>query len=199
MKRISLLLAAAFLLAVLPIVCAAQTGSVRGIVTDPQNNPVAGASVTLSNPERNFSRTQTTNTDGAYSFKPIPPGTYHLEVETKGFKKALITTVQALVDTPTDVNVQLEVGSVSETVNVASAGEAPLNTTDATIGITFDSKKISELPLNARNVVSLLSLQPGVTQNGYVNGGRADQANVTLDGVDVNEQQRCSMSITATR
>jgi hypothetical protein len=192
MKRISSLSAAAFVLALLPIVCAAQasSSSVRGIVTDPQNNPVAGANVTLANPERNFSRTQTTNTDGAYLFKPIPPGSYHLEVESKGFKKALITTVQAQVDTPTDVNVQLEVGNVSETVNIASAGEAPINTTDATIGNTFDSKRISELPLNARNVVSLLSLQPGVTQSGYVNGGRADQANVTLDGVDVNEQQR---------
>src|ERR1700686_1512145 len=133
MKRISLLLAAAFLLALLPVVAAAQasSSSVRGIVTDPQSNPVAGANVTLANTERNFSRTQTTNTDGAYSFKPIPPGSYHLEVELKGFKKALITAVQALVDTPTDVNVQLEVGNVSETVNVASAGEAPINTTDA--------------------------------------------------------------------
>src|SRR5258706_16175304 len=108
MKRVSLLLAAAFLLAVLPIVCAAQTGSVRGIVTDPQNNPVAGATVTLANRERNFSRTQTTNTDGAYLFKPVPPGSYHLEVESKGFKKASITTVQALMDTLTDVNVALE-------------------------------------------------------------------------------------------
>jgi hypothetical protein len=179
-------------LALLPIISAAQasSSSVRGIVTDPQSNPVAGANVTLANPERNFSRTQTTNSDGAYSFKPVPPGTYNLEVEIKGFKKALITTVQALVDTPTDVNVQLEVGNVSETVNVASAADAPINTTDATIGNTFDSKRISELPLNARNVVSLLSLQPGVTQSGYVNGGRSDQANVTLDGVDVNEQQR---------
>ena len=192
MKRVSLLLAAAFLLALLPIVCAAQasSSSVRGIVTDPQNNPVAGANVTLANPERNFSRAQTTNTDGAYSFKPIPPGSYHLEIESKGFKKASIATVQALVDTPTDVNVQLEIGNVTETVNIASAGDAPINTTDATLGNTFDSKRISELPLNARNVVSLLSLQPGVTQSGYVNGGRADQANVTLDGVDVNEQQR---------
>jgi hypothetical protein len=192
MKRISLLLAAAFLLALLPIVSVAQSGSssVRGIVTDPKDSPVAGANVTLANSERNFSRSQTTNTDGAYLFKPVPPGSYRLEVESKGFKKSLIATVQARVDSPADVNVQLELGTVSETVNIASAGDAPINTTDATIGNTFDSKRISELPLNARNVVSLLSLQPGVTQGGYVNGGRADQANVTLDGVDVNEQQR---------
>src|SRR5438309_9399318 len=165
MKRISLLLAASFVLTLFATASLAQSGSssVRGLVTDPQGSPVAGAAVTLANSERNFSRSQTTNTDGNYLFKPVPAGTYRLEVEMKGFKKSLITTVQAQVDTPTDVNVQLEVGSVSETVNITSAGEAPINTTDATIGNTFDSRRISELPLNARNRVGLLSLQPGVT------------------------------------
>jgi len=189
MKKPFVLIAACLLLA---ISANAQSGSssVRGVVTDPKGSPIAGATVTLSSPAKNFTRTQVTNTDGAYLFRPVPPGTYHLEVEMNGFKKYLISSVQALVDTPTDVDVQLEVGSVAETVNITSAAEAPINTTDATIGNTFDSRRISELPLNARNVVGLLSLQPGVTQSGYVNGGRADQANVTLDGVDVNEQQR---------
>src|SRR4030095_4048600 len=59
-----------------------------------------------------------------------------------------------------------------------------------TIGVAFENRRIEQLPLNARNVVGLLSLQTGVTPAGYVNGGRSDQANVTLDGVDVNEQQR---------
>src|SRR5215471_2553006 len=193
MRRIALLLAASLLLVVASISSFGQQGqsSVRGIVTDPKGSPIAGATITLSSPERNFTRTQVTNSDGAYLFKPVPPGTYRLDVEMQGFKKALISSLQAQVDTPTDVDVQLEVGNVSETVNITSAdAEAPINTTDATIGNTFDSRRISELPLNARNVVGLLSLQPGVTQGGYVNGGRADQANVTLDGVDVNEQQR---------
>jgi len=193
MKRIALSLAALLLLAFFAISSLAQSGSssVRGVIKDAQGNAVAGATVTLASPERNFTRSQTTNTDGGYLFRPVPPGTYRLEVEMKGFKKALIASLQAQVDTPTDVDVQLEVGSVAETVNITSAdAEAPINTTDATIGNTFDSRRISELPLNARNVVGLLSLQPGVTQSGYVNGGRADQANVTLDGVDVNEQQR---------
>src|SRR5438132_5843966 len=192
MKRISLLLVVPLFLALCAVSSLAQSGSssVRGIVTDPQGAPVAGANVTLSNAERNFSRSQATNNDGGYLFKPVPQGTYRLEVENKGFKRSLVASVKALVDTPTDVNAQLEVGTLAETVNITSGGEAPINTTDATIGNTFDSKRISEIPLNARNVVGLLSLQPGVTQGGYVNGGRADQANVTLDGVDVNEQQR---------
>jgi hypothetical protein len=193
MRRFALPLAAAVLLVGASISSFGQQGqsSVRGVVSDPKGSPIAGATVTLAAPERNFARTQVTNTDGQYQFKPVPPGTYRLDVEMKGFKKSLVSALQALVDTPADVDVQMEVGSVTETVNITSAdAEAPINTTDATIGNTFDSRRISELPLNARNVVGLLSLQPGVTQAGYVNGGRADQANVTLDGVDVNEQQR---------
>ncbi|HYP00820.1 MAG TPA: TonB-dependent receptor, partial [Pyrinomonadaceae bacterium] len=123
-------------------------------------------------------------------FTAIPPDTYRVDVESGGFKKSSVSDVRALVDTPVDVDVQLEAGLASETVTVTASTDAPLNTTDATIGNAFESRRISELPLNARNVVGLLSLQPGVTRGGYVNGGRADQANVTLDGVDNNEQQR---------
>lgn len=169
----------------------AQSGgtTVRGTVRDPQNNLIAGATVTLTDPERNFTRTQQTNQDGAYVFQAIPPGTYRLEVAAQGFKTASASGLQALVDTPTERDVQLEIGAVSETVDVTSAAEAAINTSDASLGNSFERKRIVELPLNANNVVGLLSLQPGVTRSGFVNGGRADQSNITLDGVDVNEQQ----------
>lgn len=93
------------------------------------------------------------------------------------------------MDTQRNVDAQLEVGSVAETTSVTAAAEAPINTTDATLGNAFDSRRIENLPLNARNIVGLLSLQPGVTRLGEVNGGRRDQANISLDGVDANEQQ----------
>jgi hypothetical protein len=170
----------------------AQAGrsTVKGTVRDQQGNVVAGATVTLTNPDQNFNRTQTTSSDGAYVFTTIPPGTYSLTVEAATFKKLVIADVQAVVDTTIEVDAAVEVGAVTETVNITSGGDAPLNTSDATIGNSFERKQIVDLPLNANNVVGLLSLQPGVTRTGYVNGGRADQANVTLDGVDVNEQQR---------
>ncbi|HWS53717.1 MAG TPA: TonB-dependent receptor [Pyrinomonadaceae bacterium] len=170
----------------------AQSGrsTVRGTVRDQQGNVVAGATVTLADAERNFTRTQTSNDEGGYTFASIPPGTYRVEVESTGFKKVSVSDVQALVDTPVDVDIELQPGLATESVTVTASNEAPLNTTDATIGNAFESRRIEELPLNARNVVGLLSLQPGVTRGGYVNGGRADQANVTLDGVDNNEQQR---------
>jgi hypothetical protein len=169
----------------------AQTGSssIRGIVADLQGRTVAGATVTLTNEQKNFTRTQTTNDSGSYVFSAIPPGTYRIEVEASGFKKASVSEVHALVDTPSNIDVQLEVGNIAETVSVIAGADAPINTSDATLGNTFESRRITELPLNAGNVVGLLSLQPGVTRTGYVNGGRSDQANITLDGVDVNEQQ----------
>jgi hypothetical protein len=167
----------------------AGSSSVRGIVNDLQGRPVAGATVSLINEQKNFNRSQTTNDSGNYVFTAVPPGTFRIEVESTGFKKSSISEVHALVDTPTNIDITLEVGNVSETVSVTAGGDAPINTTDATLGNTFESRRITELPLNAGNVVGLLSLQPGVTRTGFVNGGRSDQANITLDGVDVNEQQ----------
>src|SRR4026209_1365168 len=190
--RIGSLSAASFLVLILFALNGyAQSGgsTLRGIVKDPNGNLVSGANVSLTNPERNFTRTQTTNEDGAYVFNGIPPGTYKLEVAAQGFKTASASGLEALVDTPTVRDIQLEIGAVSETVDVTSAAEAAINTSDASLGNSFERKRITELPLNANNVVGLLSLQPGVTRSGSVNGGRADQSNITLDGVVVNEQQ----------
>ena len=189
-RLLSIVSVFAFVL-LLSSVAFAQAGSssLRGIVTDPQGRAVAGANVTLINEQKNFTRTQTTNEDGAYVFTAVPPGTYRLEVEAGNFKKAVVSEVHAQIDTPGTFDVKLEVGNVAETVSVVAGGDAPINTSDATIGNTFESRRITELPLNSNNVVGLLSLQPGVTRTGYVNGGRSDQANITLDGVDVNEQQ----------
>ncbi|MFL6257580.1 MAG: carboxypeptidase regulatory-like domain-containing protein [Pyrinomonadaceae bacterium] len=178
------------LVAAVPATAQSGRSTVRGTVRDQQGNVVMGASVTLTDAAKNFTRTQTTGEEGSYTFAAVPPGTYRIEVESKGFKKVSVADVQALVDTPVDMDVELTAGLETESVTVTSSNDAALNTTDATLGTAFESRRIQELPLNARNVVGLLSLQPGVTRAGYVNGGRADQANVTLDGVDVNEQQR---------
>ncbi|MFL6214735.1 MAG: carboxypeptidase regulatory-like domain-containing protein [Blastocatellia bacterium] len=170
----------------------AQTGSssIRGTVTDPQGQAVAGANLTLTQIETNSTRKQTTNEKGAYGFDLLPPGTYRLDVEAAGFKKSVISDIRAFVDKPTTTDVQMELGALTESVSVTASGsEVLLNKQDATIGNNFSSQQITQLPIASRNVVELLSLQPGVTRDGYVAGSRADQANVTLDGVDVNEQQ----------
>ncbi len=174
-----------------PIVFA-QTGTstVRGTVVDEQGRAIPGATVTLTNVEKSFTRTQTTKDTGEYSFPTLDPGTYQLTAESKGFKKETVTNVRALVDQPTDQRIQLAVGSVSETVTVASTGvDSLVNAQDATIGNNFVSQQITQLPLESQNAFQLLTLQPGVTQAGEVAGARSDQSNLTLDGVDVNEQQ----------
>jgi hypothetical protein len=170
----------------------AQTGtsSVRGLVLDQEGKAVAGATVTLKNIETNAVRTTASKENGGYVFDLIQPGSYRLEIEASGFKKSVVDDVKALVDKPTTIDLQLEVGAITESVSVsAGSTDILLNKQDATIGNNFQSTQITQLPLESRNVVALLSLQPGVTPGGSVTGSRADQANVTLDGIDVNEQQ----------
>jgi Carboxypeptidase regulatory-like domain len=156
--------------------------TVRGTTKDSQGNVVSGATVTLTDSARNFTRTQLTNENGAYVFNAIPPGTYSLEVNATGFKTASASGLAALVDTPTVRDMHLEVGDVSETIYVTSSAEAAINTSDASLGNSF--KGIPQLPLNAKNVVDLLSLEPGVSRTGAANGRRADQSSITLDGVE---------------
>lgn len=166
------------------------TSNVRGNVQDQQGNVVAGAMVTLTNVGTNSTRSATTSENGAFTFESVPVGDYKVEFEAKGFKKAVITDVHALVGKPSTVEVQLEIGNVAETVTVA-AGSAELlvNKEDATLGNNFVSQQITQLPLEARSVPNLLTLQPGTTREGNVTGARSDQSNITLDGVDINEAQ----------
>jgi len=166
------------------------TSSVSGTVTDQTGAAVPGASVTIKNPSTGFSRTVVSKNDGGYNFPGIKPATYALEVEAAGFKKAVNTNVQALVDSSVKLNIALETGDVTAIVDVTSANiESVVNTQDASLGNNFVPKQITQLPTNLRRVNDLLSLQPGVTREGYVAGGRSDQANITLDGIDINDQQ----------
>lgn len=164
------------------------TSTVTGAVTDAQGNTIPGAKVTLISGSNR--RDVVANDNGVYTFASVQPGKYQIEVEASGFKKTSVSEFQALVDKPTEINVQLEVGQVTETVTVSASGiENIVNTQDASIGNNFVSRQIVNLPLDGRNVANLLSLQPGVTPDGSVSGSRRDQANITLDGVDVNDQQ----------
>ena len=169
----------------------AQTGTstLRGTVSDSQGQAVAGASVTLKNEGRNVTRTTTTDSSGAYIFTAISPGVYVLEIEAKGFKRSVSTDVKALVDTPSTLDAKLEVGSISEVVTVTSASDITLNTQDASLGTAITNQQIKQLPLADRNPATLLTLQAGVTKEGYVAGARSDQSNITLDGIDINEAQ----------
>ncbi|MDQ3012364.1 MAG: TonB-dependent receptor, partial [Acidobacteriota bacterium] len=177
-------------------VARAQTGTatVRGTVADAQGQAVAGATVTIKNDEKNFTRTATTSGNGSYTFVAIPPDTYVLTVEAQGFKKSVSTDVKALVDTPSTFDLALEVGAITEVVTVSSGSEVTLNTQDASVGNVITNQQIIQLPMQDRNPATLLTLQPGVTREGYVAGARSDQSNITLDGVDINNAQSNSLN-----
>jgi hypothetical protein len=181
----------------------AQTSStsLRGTVADPSGSVVPRATVVLENTESNTKRTVTSGNEGEYQFLFLPPGTYSLTVTASGFEVYKQTGLPLLVNTPATANARLKVGRATEVVMVT--GEAPiLNTVDASLGVSFDQNQIRQIPLEGRNVPDLLSLQAGVaytgnrpdidkdqdTRNGAVNGARSDQSNITLDGVDVNDQ-----------
>ncbi len=166
------------------------TSSIKGTVTDQTGSAVAGATVKLTNPGTGFSRTVTTNDEGNYTFASILPGTYTIEVEAANFKKTVKNDVKASVDSTVSANFAIEPGDVSAVVDVTGGSiESVINTQDQTLGNNFVAQQIQQLPTDSRNIPDLLSLQPGVTKEGYVSGGRSDQANITLDGIDVNDQQ----------
>lgn len=167
---------------------AQATTSIGGTVTDASRSVVPDATVTLSAVGTGAQRVVTTDSRGVYRFLQVPPGSYTLTTEIAGFRTSLITDIELLVDTPASLDVELEIGELTETVAVAAEAIAA-NAVDATIGNAFNETKVRQLPLLTRNVVELMSLQAGVNQTGEVLGARKDQNNVTLDGVDVNDQQ----------
>ena len=168
----------------------AGTSSVTGSVNDAQGQTVVGATVALVNVQQGTRRTAVTDDSGNYTFTAVQPGSYRIEVEASGFNKSVTTPFDALTDRVTTIPVKLSVGDVAVSVTVDAGGlESIKNLSDASLGNNFQAQQISQLPLEGRNVADLLSLQPAVTPSGSVAGGRSDQANITLDGIDVNNQQ----------
>jgi Carboxypeptidase regulatory-like domain len=184
-KAIELPLLAAFVL--MAASAQAQVTSVTGKVTDSGGAVVPGATVTITG-STGAIRTDITNEVGVYRFLQLAPGVYQIKAELQGFKTAVRERVELLVDTPTTADLQLDVGQIAQTV-VVEEGTSKLNTVDGTLGNAINGLQIRQLPLESRNVATLLSVQPGVTSTGYVTGARSDQSNLTLDGIDVNEQQ----------
>ena len=112
---------------------------------------------------------------------------YKMQVQAPGFS-VFSSEIRLQINTPTTLNVKLELGQTTETVNVTAEAVA-INTQDATVGNPFTELQIKAIPLQTRNVVELLSVQPGVSSTGQVLGARPDQNNVVLDGADVNDNQ----------
>ncbi len=177
------------------ILCAqTSTSAITGTVTDSSGAIVPGSTVTLSNDATGVTATRKTNQAGVYSFPSLPIGHYSITVELKGFKTVRNTGNKLSIGAPIDIPITLQIGETAEVLTIAAAIEA-LQTTDASIGNVVSQKEISELPLNGRNPLALLVLEPGVVQMSkgadgsgmHVNGSRDMASNTTIDGIEANE------------
>src|SRR5258708_6800662 len=182
--------------------------SLNGTVTDQSGGAVSVAIVEVLNIDTASKRSAVSDSAGMYSFNQMVPGRYKVTAKAAGFSAATIDNVDLVINTPSTIAIKLELGAVTETIAVVSEA-VQVNTVDASLGNAVTTQAIIELPFEARNPASLLALQPGVTYfgqganygrpttgaistadrlNGSVNGSKPDQNNITLDGVDGNDQ-----------
>ena len=181
------------------------TTSLRGVVKDPSGALVPGATVTVLDKENGKQLTVVSNSAGYYAFPQIRPAKYAITVAASGFGDQT-KTAELLVNQPATIDFLLTVQASSVTVDVSAEAQT-LNTTDATLGDSVANQQIQAMPMDGRDPISLLSLQPGAlflgetvhltdktapqnldSRQGAVSGARSDQGNVTLDGVDDNDQ-----------
>jgi hypothetical protein len=179
------------------------TTSLRGTVHDPSGAVLPGAHITIEDKASGQKLSAVAGKSGEYQLVQIPPATYTITAVADGFGLQ-VKSAELLVNQPATVNFTLSVQSSTEVVDVSAAAET-LNTSDAALGDSKDNGLIQALPSETRNVPDLLSLEPGVfflpippgsnpalqdSRSGSVNGGRSDQGNITLDGIDDNDQVR---------
>jgi len=178
-----LILSIVFLLVLssLPAWAQQDTGHIGGTVTDSAGSVVVGARVHISNIETGISQDVISNDSGYYQSQPLTPGRYTVTISSEGFKT--FTIKNAVVDAAAHVtsNAQLEIGSATASVVVESTPPA-LDSVDAQIGNTVDTRAVQELPVNGRSVLALATLSPGVvsaagaTNQGFVNRGTQGSA-----------------------
>jgi Carboxypeptidase regulatory-like domain len=192
--------AAVVVFCLVPSIARAQaTATLTGLVTDQTGATVPGASIKVTDPRTGSSYFSKTAGDGTYRVDNIPPGPgYSLTVTKDGFEQFVINNLYLPVGTATTQDAKLALGAVSQKVEVTAPGGAgSLNTTDASLGTVVEGDRVQDLPsVFVNSAAALLVLAPGVisgaagdAQEGATTGTRADQANITLDGLDINDQR----------
>src|SRR5438045_2615391 len=204
MRRVRMLLGfvvlLVFVIVSIAVSLSAQTASTSTVTakrSDKTGATVPNARVDLEDVDTKAKTSVTTGSDGGYTFPSVRPGNYSITVSGKGFRQSVVTGVRVEVGKSALVNVSLEVGGMTETVEVSATG-LQLQTLDATMGNVLDSNLLSQLPTLSRDATSLLLLQPmaipgfngpggsgeGNLSGGSVAGARADQNTFMIDGGD---------------
>src|SRR5437016_2890399 len=173
---------------------AANTGTVSGTVSDQSGAAVVGAAVALVDTATGTERTAVTNDTGRYLFANIVPGIYNVTISKSGFRATKFTKQEVTVGTVLTLNVSMELGSVSQTVEVTATG-AELQNLNATVGSTVAGDLLQSLPSIGRDSSTFVTLQPGVSPDGSVAGAVVDQSTFLLDGGQNTNDMDGSMQV----
>jgi carboxypeptidase family protein/TonB-dependent receptor-like protein len=176
------------------------TGAITGVVTDQSGAVVPGATVTVRNVSTNIESSMVTDASGVYLASNLPVGQYEVKVELAGFRTYVRSDLEVHVADRLRVNPVLQTGAVSETVTVTGASPV-VQTETSDVSTLINGTQVTQMPLNGRNVVQLVAMQPGVSStlpstlgvglsslvNVFVNGARSSQNNWMIDGADNND------------
>ncbi len=183
-----------------PLTAQSTTGTISGVVRDSSQAVIPGVAITVTNLETGQSRSGVTEADGAYKFPALPAGTYEIRVQHQGFQRETRTGLRLAVGQDAAINLTLQVGEVEQTVAVTA--EAPLvETSTANVSGLVSEGEVHDLPLNARNLLELAALFPGITvavQGGAtaiqgfgtklaISGTRYTSNLFQVDGQDIND------------
>jgi hypothetical protein len=182
------------LLLTLPL-CAQDRASLTGTVSDATGAAITGAAVALESPETGLHRSTPTNEAGIYEIPSLPVGTYTLTIMKPGFEPFKTQRIDLLFGQTRTIDARLQVGNVSDTVEVTATAEA-VNRTNAEIGGVVEAPQIREIPIDGRNWATLMTLAPGAVNTGdgaqrsiNFNGHSLDDSNFTFDGIDTSGVQ----------
>jgi Carboxypeptidase regulatory-like domain/TonB dependent receptor len=174
----------------------ANAADLQGFVRDPQGAVVIGATVTARNPATNFSRTTTTNDDGYYQIVSLPPGEYEVTVEAPSYKKAVVPSYKLTVGARADLDVTLEIGQITEIVNITTEDQPVIETTRTTVANTIEQQRIDNLPVNQRDYLGISTtistvnrgndraVGPAPSSGLNIGGQRGRSTLVQVDGAD---------------
>ena len=187
------------------VVAQVTTGSLQGVVMDPNKAVIAGATVKVTNVETGQSREIQTNAQGFYRITNLLPGNnYKIEVTASGFEKRELTNIQVSLGTENSVNINLGIAKKEEVIQV-TAGSVILETTQSQLSTQYTTKQLTELPINGSLVDTLALLTPGVITPGdadftngigiSANGNRGRSNNFQIDGQDNNDNSIAGPSL----
>ena len=181
----------------LPVSAQTSKALVSGIVTDGSGAAIANAKITITDTQRNQDFRSETNSSGVYRIIELTPSIYRVTAEAAGFRTYVLDSLPLSTQQNATLNIKLEIGAVTERVQVTATGPL-LEASSATLSSVVENKKIIDLPLNNRNIYSLLKLVPGITPSTpnnaesdfftstirfSINGGKESLNDIQLDGV----------------